>query len=126
MLLLFCTTIFGGEGASEAFKKMQALRAHHELEYAQAIGQLYLKIHPEDADVQLLMGLMALQEQDYTAAKQYLDKTLAIYPHYLDAQLGLIDLALIEKADAAMYAAKKQGKNNFKWWASLPPGSLTR
>ncbi len=97
MLLLFCTTIFGGEGASEAFKKMQALRAHHELEYAQAIGQLYLKIHPEDADVQLLMGLMALQEQDYTAAKQYLDKTLAIYPHYLDAQLGLIDLALIEK-----------------------------
>ena len=33
---------------------------------------------------------------------------------------------LIEKADAAMYAAKKQGKNNFKWWASLPPGSLTR
>lgn len=97
MLLLFSTTVLSGEGASDAFKKIQELRAHQELDHAQAIGQLYLKLHPEDADVQLLMGLMAIQKQDYAAAKQYFDKTLAISPHYLDAQLGLIDLALIEK-----------------------------
>ncbi|MDX2345887.1 MAG: tetratricopeptide repeat protein, partial [Legionella sp.] len=84
---------------SSVFQNMQRLRSSNDLNEAHQLGQVHLKSHPKDADVLLLIGLIYYQEKKFPEARHYLNLALILSPDYLDAQLGLIRLALAQKDD---------------------------
>jgi len=102
--------------ASNEFQKMQALRATGDLDKAIKLGKKYLEVHPEDADVSLLVGLIFYQKHDFSNATTYLNKALDSSPTYLDAKLGLISIAIAQKnfgqAEILISAVKNQAPSD--------------
>jgi len=102
--------------APNVFKIMQTLRSTGELDQSIQLGEKFLKNNPRDADVMLLMGLIFYQKKDFSQANMYLNKVLNVSPHYLDAKLGLIRIALAQKnfkkADLLLASAKKQAPDD--------------
>ncbi len=54
----------------------------------------YLRDHPTDGDVRLVLAKSYVKQHDYTKARDALLTLLQTYPHYIDASLILIDMDL--------------------------------
>lgn len=97
-------------------QQLKALRARGQLDKAIALGKNHLKAYPKDVDVMLILGLLFYQKKEFTEATQYLNRVLAISPHYMDAKFALINLALAQKqltqAAALIRQAAKQAPND--------------
>jgi len=102
--------------ALNVFQTMQSLRSTGKLIQAIDLGKKHLKDYPQDADVMLLTGLMFYQTMDLSKADVYLKNVLNISPNYLDAKLGLINIALAQhdfkQAASLLSSAKKQAPND--------------
>ncbi len=94
--LLASPNVSTAPNSNSTYKEIQALRALGKIDLAIAQGEAYLKEHPKDADVMLLVGLMFYQKNELSAANQYLTHVLIISPDYLDAKLGLINVKIAE------------------------------
>jgi len=79
------------------YSEINTLRLNKKLEQAKSLAIAYLKEHPGDADIMLLLGLIYYQNSEYDLAKIYLKKVLESSPTYLDAKLGLIRVAIAQK-----------------------------
>lgn len=101
LLLLFYSLsfmIFGYVYAnpSSTFDQIQSLRKLGEDSAAKKLALNYLANHPDDSDVKLLLGLLYRQEKNFTEAKKHLKPVLQKTPDYLDARIGLINIAIEE------------------------------
>lgn len=76
---------------------MQQLRKEGYLDAAKSLGLNYVKDHPKDGDVLLLIGLLEYQQGNYGDATFYLNEVLAQTPTYMDARIGLIRTKIAEK-----------------------------
>jgi YaiO family outer membrane protein len=79
-----------------SYKKLRMLYAigRYQESFDQSI--IYLKKHPDDSDVRLLLGQLYFRLKDYTKAEQELQKVLDQNPDYTDASLILIQVQLIQ------------------------------
>lgn len=98
------------------FQTMQSLRSKGKLDLAIELGEKHIKNYSQDSDVLLLLGLIFYQQQKFSKASIYLNHVLKISPNYLDAKLGLINVALaqhdIKQAEIWLSSARKQAPEN--------------
>ncbi|MBA2648684.1 MAG: tetratricopeptide repeat protein [Legionella sp.] len=85
------------ENIPEMYKELQQLRKQGQITLAKEKAIDYLKIQPDDVDVMLQLGLIYLQEKEHQQAKQYFQSVLLKAPQYLDARIGLIQIAYAKK-----------------------------
>lgn len=80
-------------------------------QYGRAEAELSALIaeHPEDADLQLVMGNLKYYQSDLTAAQGYYQGVLDKFPNYTDASTGL------ENVRKARSAQAKAGKYRFRF-----------
>ncbi|KTC70205.1 TRP containing protein [Legionella birminghamensis] len=84
------------ESPAEAniLKTIQELRQQGKLDEAKQAGELYLRKYPKDGDVQLLLGLIHMQQNNLSAAEFYFQQVLSNTPAYTDARAALIRLKM--------------------------------
>lgn len=80
----------------EALKNIKDLKNKNDLKGAQTEAVNYLGKYPNDVDVRLLLGLMQLQEKNYSQAEYNLSTVLTKYPQYAEARVGLIHIKINE------------------------------
>jgi len=97
--LIFSVALAKPNTLASPLKQIQTLRDSGRLDKAIQIGQHYLNAKPSnlDTDVALVVGLMFLQKKDYTAAETYLNQVLKISPHYLEAEIALIQIRIAQR-----------------------------
>lgn len=78
-------------------KEIQQFRQKNDINSALNLGLNYLKDYPNDGDVMLQVGLIYLQQKNYTQAEFYLNKVLQRSPNYTDAKIALIRVKLAKK-----------------------------
>jgi YaiO family outer membrane protein len=73
----------------------QGSQARRSGQFEQAVGKLReaARLRPDDADVQLELGLALTPLRKFDEAEQALRRTLALAPDYVDAKLGLARLS---------------------------------
>jgi YaiO family outer membrane protein len=98
------------------FANIQQLIKNKKLNAAQSLATSYLKDHPDDVDVVLLLGLIRYQQSDYAQAEKYFSEVLSKSPMYLDAKLGLIRIKIVQKqyqkAATMIKEVQKEAPNN--------------
>lgn len=92
-------------------------------------GHDYLKIYPNDSDVQLFVALSYYQMKQFPEAIHQFKSILKRHPHYLDARYGLIRSHIANKqysqAQALVYKGLKENPKdkvllNFKFNSKTP------
>lgn len=83
--------------ADTVIKTIQTLRKNNELKKARSLAIAYLKQHPENVDVILLLGLIYKQAGTYSQAKVLFNLVLEEIPEYIDARLSLANILITEK-----------------------------
>lgn len=78
-------------------EEIQQLRKRGQIDTAKVKAMDYLEMHPEDVDVRVQLGLIALQQKNYHLAEDCLSFVLTKAPKYLDARIGLIQTKMGEK-----------------------------
>ena len=100
----------------DPLKKIQALKNSGQLDEALEFGKTSLIQNPKNTDVMLIIGLILSQKKEYSEARLYLNRLLAITPTYLDAKLALINIAIsqhqFQEASALISQANKQAPND--------------
>ncbi len=86
-------SIVGQEGFEE-YRLLDDLYASGQ--HSEAINQAeaYLKGHPSDVDVRLVLGKFYFLDKNYSQARDELTVVLQQNPHYIDARLLLINIEL--------------------------------
>lgn len=104
------------EQQTSPLQQIQLLRKQNQIEPAKTIAIAYLREHPNDVDIMLLLGLMYYDQKDYTQAKNYLNAVLIKVPTYMDARIGLINVLIAENkysdAQPLINEGLKQDPNN--------------
>src|SRR3990167_3554027 len=88
-IAILTSVSFAAPNLPAAFTTMQELRKQNKVDEAITVGETYLNLHPKDADVLLLMGLLYYQKGNHALAEKYYKKTLNISPNYFDAKVAL-------------------------------------
>ncbi|MCE3045104.1 YaiO family outer membrane beta-barrel protein [Legionella sp. 16cNR16C] len=79
---------------ADILRTIQTLRQQGRLEEAKEAAKIYLHQFPKDGDVQLLLGLIEMQQNNLAEAEFYLRQVLSNTPTYTDARVALIRLKL--------------------------------
>lgn len=79
------------------FTIINTLRENNDLASAESLATNYLKTHPKDVDVTLLLGLILYQKSEYDRSAFYFQSVLTQSPNYLDAKIGLIRVRIAQK-----------------------------
>lgn len=95
--------------SAQTLKEVKALKAQGDLTAAKEKALAYLAKSPNDQDIALLLGLIYLQEKNYTAAAARLTPVLNQTPHYVDARVGLIRIKIAQKDTAAATELLNEG-----------------
>src|SRR5262245_49447148 len=72
-----------------SYNQIKALKQSGKLEEAKSLALAYLKDHPQDVDVQLLLGSIYYQQKNYLSAQEVLQRGLNAYPTYMDVRVLL-------------------------------------
>ncbi|KTD02883.1 TRP containing protein [Legionella geestiana] len=81
----------------ETLEKLQALRHEGRLKEAKTLATTYLKAHPKDPDITLILGLLYLQTGEPVKARMCFETVLSEVPDYVDARAGLAKSLMAQK-----------------------------
>ncbi len=82
---------------SETYQKLMAMKNAGKRKQAKEEAIKYLQTNPDDADIELFLAQVYLEEKNYVMAKSIASRALKAYPKYEDVRLVLINVALEEK-----------------------------
>lgn len=88
-------------------KTLYYVKRKHQLAILQAID--YLKLHPSDSDVRLVLGQFYFNQKNYLMAQKQMKLVLKNAPKYKDAMLILINIAIKLKQYSTATAIARQG-----------------
>lgn len=78
------------------YKIINAYFQKGQIDYAKKLSLEYLKLYPDDPDVQLVLGQVFLKERNFKGANAEFEWILVRYPNYSDARIFLADVAVAQ------------------------------
>lgn len=82
---------------SQTYQTLMAMKNAGKTKQAKEEAIKYLQTNPDDADIELFLAQVYLEEKNYVMARSIATKALKAYPKYEDVRLLLINVALAEK-----------------------------